>query len=432
MFPRPIATVTALTLLLAACGGDGPGTSAAAEGLDAPDRMLAWAPETVYSVGGFNAPDWATFGEVARVAFDEAGNLYLLDDQTAQVTVVSPTGEFLRTIGRRGDGPGEVGSPTGMEVLPDGRVVLSDMGKRGLVVYDNAGEWVGNVSLDLGEEGLPMGGLTAVGSAGVISENAIRMQMTDGGGARIARREAGPETRPVWLYPVAEGDSARLLHGAWSPPPPPEGGESTLEGGGDGGRRMMIQMARVQAFQPSLELAGLPDGRIALVDSTDYTVKLLDTSGEVVGRLQRPIPPTPVTDQIQEQERQRQMDELAGREGGGALRIVGGGGVQIDPAAMRQMMEERVANMAFYPEIPVIEELAADREGRLWVQRSSGVPGQDGPTDLITPDGRYLGSHPADGLRIPDAFGPGGLAAYIELDDLDVATVRVVRLPTEG
>ena len=53
-------------------------------------------------------------------------------------------------------------------------------------------------------------------------------------------------------------------------------------------------------------------------------------------------------------------------------------------------------------------------------------------TDLITADGRYLGSLPADGVRIPDAFGPDGRAAIIELDEYDVATVRVVQLPTEG
>ena len=46
----------------------------------------------------------------------------------------------------------------------------------------------------------------------------------------------------------------------------------------------------------------------------------------------------------------------------------------------------------------------------------------------MTPAGDYIGTLPPDGLRTPDAFGPGGLMAYIERDDLGVATVRVVRL----
>ena len=56
------------------------------------------------------------------------------------------------------------------------------------------------------------------------------------------------------------------------------------------------------------------------------------------------------------------------------------------------------------------------------------MPGQDGPTDVLTPDGAYLGTIAADGLRIPDAFGPGGLVAYIEEDELEVQRVRVARL----
>ena len=96
---------------------------------------------------------------------------------------------------------------------------------------------------------------------------------------------------------------------------------------------------------------------------------------------------------------------------------------------MRRMMMDQIESMAFYPEIPVVEELGVDSEGRIWVQRSSGVPGEEGPTDLITADGRYLGTLPADGLRIPEAFGPAGTIAVMETDELDVPTVRVLRIP---
>ena len=46
----------------------------------------------------------------------------------------------------------------------------------------------------------------------------------------------------------------------------------------------------------------------------------------------------------------------------------------------------------------------------------------------MTPAGEYIGTLPPDGLRTPDAFGPDGLLAYIESDEMDVPTVRVVRL----
>lgn len=55
-------------------------------------------------------------------------------------------------------------------------------------------------------------------------------------------------------------------------------------------------------------------------------------------------------------------------------------------------------------------------------------PDSDGPVDLLMPDGTYLGSFPMDGVEIPAGFGPSGLAAFIETDELGVQTVVVGRL----
>ena len=67
--------------------------------------------------------------------------------------------------------------------------------------------------------------------------------------------------------------------------------------------------------------------------------------------------------------------QVAFRSSGGSG---GGSTMQVDPDAVRDMMTARVESMVFSEEIPVIEALAADWGGRLWVQRSSGVPGEDG------------------------------------------------------
>ena len=50
------------------------------------------------------------------------------------------------------------------------------------------------------------------------------------------------------------------------------------------------------------------------------------------------------------------------------------------------------------------------------------------PIDVLTADGRYLGSYPAGAAVIPDAFGPGGLVAFVEKDEMDVETVVVKRV----
>ena len=88
--------------------------------------------------------------------------------------------------------------------------------------------------------------------------------------------------------------------------------------------------------------------------------------------------------------------------------------------------------MEFYHEIPVVRTLRTSWEGTIWVRRRGDEPASDGPIDLLTPDGDYIGTYAAGATEMPDAFGPDGLAAFIELDELDVPSVVVRRLPVEG
>ena len=50
---------------------------------------------------------------------------------------------------------------------------------------------------------------------------------------------------------------------------------------------------------------------------------------------------------------------------------------------------------------------------------------------MITPDGGYLGTFATGATAMPSAFGPEGLVAFVERDELDVQTVVVKRLPPE-
>jgi len=56
------------------------------------------------------------------------------------------------------------------------------------------------------------------------------------------------------------------------------------------------------------------------------------------------------------------------------------------------------------------------------------LPAIVGPIDILTSDGRYLGTYPAAATAMPAAFGPDGLIALVERDELDVPTVVVKRL----
>lgn len=69
----------------------------------APERI---SPVEMWRIGGDDDED-IIFGVISGIAADDAGNIYLLDTQLSEVMVFSPDGEFLRTIGREGEGPGE-------------------------------------------------------------------------------------------------------------------------------------------------------------------------------------------------------------------------------------------------------------------------------------------------------------------------------------
>jgi hypothetical protein len=140
-----------------------------------------------------------------------------------------------------------------------------------------------------------------------------------------------------------------------------------------------------------------------------------------------------VTEAVQEAERKRQLDELEAGEGPQVRMMVQGpGGGQartVPPDAIKEMMENRVAQMQFYPELPVLLDMATGWSGKVWAVRRGEAPTEAGPLDVLTPDGRYVGTFPTGALKLPSAFGPDGLVAFVERDEMDVPTVVVKRLP---
>ncbi len=62
-----------------------------------------------WRIGGDD--DEVFFGTVPRIHQGPDGNIYILDGQLCQVQVIGAEGEFIRSLGSEGDGPGEMRSP---------------------------------------------------------------------------------------------------------------------------------------------------------------------------------------------------------------------------------------------------------------------------------------------------------------------------------
>ncbi len=92
-------------------------------------------PEPVLQIGTQDGPDETSFASVIAVLRTRADSWVIVDQQTPAVRMFSASGEYLRTIGTKGDGPGEYRKPSW--------VVENDRGE--LVVYDSYAEAVGRV-----------------------------------------------------------------------------------------------------------------------------------------------------------------------------------------------------------------------------------------------------------------------------------------------
>lgn len=63
------------------------------------------------SLGGPEAQGDYAFGQIRTFIVDDAGSIYVLDTKSSHVKVFDASGKYIRTIGRKGQGPGELENP---------------------------------------------------------------------------------------------------------------------------------------------------------------------------------------------------------------------------------------------------------------------------------------------------------------------------------
>lgn len=379
--------------------------------LPAEDRQLNPALDEVYRVGSALGEEWEQFGNVRRVAFDAAGQLYVFDNQADRIIVVGSDGGFQRAFGREGDGPGEFRSPDGFAVMRDGGVVMGDLGHRGYHIFGADGEFERMVRMAPEPGNVRMTDLLPDprGEAVYSAVGAQLLRMGSGSTPRTTPHTSRPVERLILTGEMAVKDTVAE---GWLP----EGGDPTeLPIGG----RPSFRPPPRQVFGPMMLAGVLPDGSVAFSDSSAYAIKIARSGAGVFRILRRPLQPTRVTDRMIENERERRAELAAA--GQGPRMVVNG--VEYFPQV--QLLDR----VGVFTEVSIVRGLRTGWNGEIWVQRHGEEPSDDdGPIDVLTMDGRYIGTYPAGSIALPDAFGPDGLAAFVEPDEMDVETVVVKRL----
>ena len=381
--------------------------------LPAEDRWLELDFEERYRLGTMEGEDWEQFAYIRSAAFDGAGNLVLFDwlMGTQKVFVVGLDGRLLRQLGGPGEGPGEFGSAGGVAVFADGRVAVADVGRRGYHLFAADGQFERLVRM------AEVSGITSVGhvvaqpGSDAVIGVPTRPTVWTITGAAFSTPVRFPTSHPFERTTLSGEESVTdTVAEAWLPRVDISGMDQT-----DLVNTAPRPTAHLPEFSPSLHWGVLPDGRVAFSDSATYAVKVAEAGAGVVRILTRPFQPEPMTGRMIRAEKRRRMDRLEENAAPGA-----------DLPARRRRIEE----LEFHTELSVIRGLATTWDGHIWVLRQAEDPLHDGPIDVLTPDGRYLGSYPAETMSLPAAFGPDGLVAFVEMSELGVQTVVVKRINT--
>ena len=340
-----------------------------------------WRFERVLRLGAVEGgPE--EFGRIRSLVADGDRNVYVADNLAHEVRVFGPDGSHLRSIGRRGEGPGEFGSLYSLSWLGEDLIAM-DPGNARLAILSREGDWRGSI------QSFPITGpaslirLHSLGSMGfyapVIDPDRFGLQfasvLTAGGGDTI------PAPRP----PQEANSTGVLCHR-------PDGGITSIS--------LPEAPAIVYGFPP-------PGGVLAVSWTDQYRVQLVGPSGDTTRAVVREGPRVLYPDSLWDQgiRPYRELREEFP-------------GAQCEPSS-----PERPRYRA------ALRHLLFDESGRLWVE--AAVEGGF-VWEVFDAEGRLRGAAPAP-PRAPGIppYARDGHLYQVEVDEMDVQFVAVYRL-TDG
>ena len=379
--------LTALALTAAACGGDTSNdiesTAIRSTSTTVGDTLVVRTTGAIPEAGTHTLTELWRVGDVAGVdstiSFGRINGFSLQPDGTVAVfDVTGPTlriydaqGKYVRTIGRKGAGPGEYSQSNGLAYLNDGRLAFWDPSTARVTLYNADGsvesEWEPPVTGMWRSDAL-----YPVNTHALAIESTIPQITPDG-----EPPPRGPRPSAYFLYDSAGSitDTLRI------PLPAEEPATLTAE-------NENMSMVMSVPFVPSAHSALLPDGRLATAFGRDYVIQL--SNGDQPMRVERAAPTVPTTDGERTNARERTESQV------------------------QRVLPEWQWDGPSIPDVkPAIGSLRAMSDNRLWVLASA--PGELIPeNERDTPRPAAPGGPPppaVDAWREPtwyDVFEPGG------------------------
>jgi len=336
-----------------------------------------------------------TLGFVAGLDVDEDGNAYVADQQAQEVRVFAPDGHLVRTIGRPGSGPGQIGRGIGGVFVREGEVWVADIGNVRVDRFDLQGKPFGSFPVDL-THGMPI-------RWNRLNERVVAEMRT----LPIPGMIDNPDGDPVLTFGPDGQDTVVVLA---------KGATVDFRDG----------QPRITLFESEPIWDAAADGRLLTATNTDYRVEVRDSTGRLLRVLTKPFEKRAVT------KTDRKSILASYRETMSAQGI--------PSRSLDQLMDV----VGFADSYPAMDQVMAGPRGTVWVQHVLTASDVAGPSaqpnvqtmesedwDVFDADGRYLGV-----MTFPKRFSPrvvrGNSFWGTQLDTLDVTSVVRYRLVEES
>ena len=97
------------------------------------------------SIGVAEGPEEYMFSKIENIAVDEQERIYVLDSREKHIRVFDSDGVYVTTVGRKGQGPGELAGPRNLCITNQNQIMVPDATNLRITFFSLEGEFSSDI-----------------------------------------------------------------------------------------------------------------------------------------------------------------------------------------------------------------------------------------------------------------------------------------------
>lgn len=118
------------------------------EGLWDNDPTKKLTIKRMFSLGSVEADEEYLFSWVQYITTDSLGNIYVCDSKENRIQVYNKDGKYLKTIGQKGQGPGELMRPMKVLIGRNGNIYINDDLNYRISIFNSKGKFINSFRIE--------------------------------------------------------------------------------------------------------------------------------------------------------------------------------------------------------------------------------------------------------------------------------------------